>query len=54
MIKSFSAEIASVIRSHRGRQNLRVLFRFFSVLALMIGLYSVGFHVLMLREGTFD
>jgi len=51
MIKSFSAEIASVIRSHRGRQNLRVLFRFFSVLALMIGLYSVGFHVLMLREG---
>lgn len=40
-----------MIRSRRGRRNLRVLARFFLVLALMITVYSVGFHVLMQREG---
>ncbi len=51
MLKTFPAQIASVIRSRHGRRNLRVLARFFLVLALMIGLYSVGFHLLMQREG---
>jgi len=51
MIKAFPAEIVSVIRSRRGRRNLRVLARFFLVLAVMIAVYSVGFHLLMLREG---
>jgi len=51
MIKTLAAEIASVIRSRRGRRNLRVLARFFLVLAVMITVYSVGFHLLMQREG---
>jgi Trk K+ transport system NAD-binding subunit len=51
MIKTFPAEIASVIRSRRGRRNLRVLARFFLVLVVMITVYSVGFHILMQREG---
>ncbi|RMH15210.1 MAG: potassium channel protein [Acidobacteria bacterium] len=51
MLKTFPAEIASVLRSRRGRRNVRVLARFFVVLAVMITAYSVGFHVLMLREG---
>ena len=51
MIKTFPAEIISVIRSRHGRRNIRVLVRVLLVLALMILVYSVGFHVLMLREG---
>ena len=51
MLKSFAALIASVLQSRRGQHNLRVLARFFLVLALMIVAYSVAFHVLMEREG---
>jgi Trk K+ transport system NAD-binding subunit len=51
MIKTFPAQIASVVRSRRGRRNLRVLGIFFLVLAGLIVLYTVGFHLLMLREG---
>lgn len=51
MLKTFPSEISAVIRSRRGQRNLRVLTRFFVVMALMIAAYTVGFHVLMLREG---
>ena len=51
MLKTFTTEITSVIRSRRGRRNLRVLARFVLVLAAMITVYSVGFHLLMQREG---
>jgi Trk K+ transport system NAD-binding subunit len=51
MLKTLAAEIVSVIRSRRGRRNLRVLARFFLVLAGLIAVYSVGFHLLMQREG---
>jgi Trk K+ transport system NAD-binding subunit len=51
MLKTLAAEIVSVIRSRRGRRNLRVLARFFLVLAVMISAYSIGFHLLMQREG---
>ncbi len=51
MVKSFPAQIFSVVRSRGGRRNLRVLLRFFVVLALMITLYSMVFHFLMEREG---
>ncbi len=51
MFKTFPAEIASVIHSRRGHRNLRLLARFFLVLTAMIIVYSVGFHLLMLREG---
>ena len=51
MLKTFPAQIVSVIRSRRGRRNVRVLARFFLVLAAMITIYSIGFHLLMLKEG---
>jgi Trk K+ transport system NAD-binding subunit len=51
MLKSFPAQIASVIRSRHGRHNIRVLASFFFVLAVMITVYSITFHLLMLREG---
>ncbi len=51
MIKTSIAQIISVLRSRRGHRNLRVLARFFLVLALMVTAYSVLFHVLMEREG---
>jgi Trk K+ transport system NAD-binding subunit len=51
MLKAFPAEIITMIRSRRGRRNLRVLVRFFLVLVVMIAVYSVLFHILMLREG---
>lgn len=51
MIKAFPAQIATLIRSRRGVRNLRVLGRFFIALGAMILFFSVGFHLLMLREG---
>ena len=51
MLKALPAEIITMIRSRRGRRNLRVLVRFFLVLVVMIAVYSVMFHILMLREG---
>ena len=51
MLKTFSAQIASVVRSRRGRRNLRVLANFFLVLAVMITTYSITFHMLMQWEG---
>ncbi len=50
-MKTISAEILSVLRTRRGQRNLRVLARFFLVLVAMVGVYSLGFHYLMLREG---
>ena len=50
-MKAFPAQIASVIRSRGGQRNLRVLARFFLALTGMIVIYTVVFHVLMLREG---
>ncbi len=50
-MKFFTAEIVSAVRSRRGQRNLRVLSRFFVILVLMIVVYSIVFHVLMLREG---
>jgi Trk K+ transport system NAD-binding subunit len=51
MIKAFPAQIATLIRSRRGVRNLRVLGRFFIALGAMILFFSIGFHLLMLREG---
>jgi Trk K+ transport system NAD-binding subunit len=51
MLKALPAEIITMIRSRHGRRNLRVLVRFFLVLIVMITVYSVLFHILMLREG---
>jgi Trk K+ transport system NAD-binding subunit len=51
MVKTLAAQLASVIHSRGGRRNLRVLGRFLLVLAAMITIYSIGFHLLMLAEG---
>ncbi len=51
MLKALPAEIMAMVGSRRGRRNLRVLVRFFLVLVAMITVYSVLFHILMLREG---
>jgi Trk K+ transport system NAD-binding subunit len=50
-MKSLPVQIASIIRSRGGQRNPRVLVRYFVVLAAMITVYSVAFHLLMLREG---
>ena len=51
MLKALPAEIVTMIQSRHGRRNLRVLTRFFLVLVVMISVYSIAFHILMLREG---
>lgn len=51
MIKSFTAEMATLMRSGHGRRNLQALGKFVVVLMSMIIGYSILFHVLMLREG---
>ncbi len=51
MLKSFTAEVATLVRSPRGGRNLRALLRFGLVFVAMVVLYSIGFHLLMLREG---
>ncbi len=51
MLKTFLVVITSVIRGQRGHRDIRILVRFLLVLLVMIILYSVGFHMLMLREG---
>ena len=51
MMKGLPTEIVSMIRSRRGRRNLRALVRFFLVLAAMITVYSGIFQILMARQG---
>ena len=47
VIKSFPAQVISIVRSPRGRRNLGALLRFMLVLLGIISVYSVLFHVLM-------
>lgn len=56
MIKSFAAQFASLTRAQsssvgRNQRNLRILIRYVLILMLMVTVYTVIFHVLMLREG---
>lgn len=51
MLKTLTAELASVVHTRTGRRNVRVLIRFLLVLVAMIAVYTVLFHVLMQREG---
>ena len=51
MIKTLAAQLASTVGDGYGRRDLRVLARFFFILSALVILYSVLFHVLMLREG---
>ncbi|NND99248.1 MAG: two pore domain potassium channel family protein, partial [Pirellulaceae bacterium] len=51
MLRSFTAQLASLIRTRRGRRNLNVLARYVVVLAVLVTTYTVLFHLLMQREG---
>ncbi|MEM6797328.1 MAG: NAD-binding protein [Acidobacteriota bacterium] len=50
-MKTLVAQLTSIANSRSGERNIRSLGNFFLVLTAMITLYSVLFHVLMLREG---
>lgn len=50
-MKTLIAQLTSVVHSRSGERNMRSLARFFLVLAVMITVYSVLFHVLMEAEG---
>lgn len=51
MIKTLAAQLASTIGKENSRRDLQVLGRFFVVLSALVIVYSVLFHILMLREG---
>jgi len=51
VLKGFSSQLAALIRHRANRRNLHVLGRFLLVLVGLIVLYSIVFHLLMLREG---
>jgi Trk K+ transport system NAD-binding subunit len=50
-MKALSAQLAHFLRKETSRKNLRALARLLLVLAAIVVVYSVIFHVLMLREG---
>jgi Trk K+ transport system NAD-binding subunit len=50
-MKLLVTEVLTAVRSRRGHRNLRVLGRFFLILALMVVVYSIVFHFLMEGEG---
>ena len=56
MPKSFTAQFSSLTRSRLSsvggnERNLRILVRYVLILMLMVTVYTVIFHILMLREG---
>jgi len=51
MLKTLSAQLATLSENRGSRRNLRVLAQFFLVLAAMITIYTVIFHWLMEWEG---
>jgi len=50
-MKSFAAVISAFLANRSSRSNFKTLLRLISVLAVLVALYSVVFHVLMEREG---
>ena len=50
-MKSLAAQLSHFLRKDTSRQNLPALLRLLLVLAVMITIHSVVFHLLMLREG---
>lgn len=50
-MKYLPAQIAYFVQTGSTRRNLRLLLKFFAVLVVMVGVYSVAFHLLMAREG---
>ncbi|CAN5782203.1 potassium channel protein [soil metagenome] len=50
-MKFFTSELAYFLRTAPTRRNIKLLFRFFGVLAALVTVYSILFHLLMLQEG---
>ena len=50
-MKFFTSQLAFFLKTTTTRRNIRLLFRFLVALALLVVIYSVLFHVLMVREG---
>src|SRR5690606_19831886 len=50
-MKYLTSQLMGIPRSSDTRQNLRILGRYLVVVAVMIIVYSVLFHVLMVMEG---
>lgn len=51
LVKAFVPVVTSFLETRTSRQNLLALFKLLGVLALLVTLFSVSFHVLMEREG---
>jgi voltage-gated potassium channel len=50
-VKALIPVVTSFLETRTSRQNLLALFKLLGVLALLVTLFSVGFHLLMEREG---
>ena len=50
-MKTLATQLAHFLRKETSRKNLKTLARLLLVLAAIVVVYSVIFHVLMMREG---
>jgi hypothetical protein len=50
-MKTMAAQLALLFKSGKRRSDMRLLIRFIFVLVFFVVVYSVLFHLLMLREG---
>ena len=50
-MKSLAAQLAHFLRKDTSRKNLRALARLLAAMVVIVIVYSVIFHLLMLREG---
>jgi hypothetical protein len=51
MFKFLAAQLTMIFRSGVSRRNRQLLLRFLLLMFGMVTLYSISFHLLMLREG---
>ena len=51
MLKSFAPELAFLLGKRTNRQNLRTLFKLLLAFSVIVTIFSVLFHLIMLREG---
>ena len=50
-MKFFTSQLAFFLKTTNTRRNIRLLFRFVIALTVLVVIYSVLFHLLMIREG---
>ncbi|MCE2434120.1 MAG: NAD-binding protein [Candidatus Latescibacteria bacterium] len=51
MLKSFAPQLAFLLGKRTNRQNLRTLFKLLLAFSVIVTIFSVLFHLIMLREG---